>query len=216
MRLLITAGLVLSLAGAAGAANLTGNIGTVHGTQAPAGCVVTCPAGSVNENEPVCYDGYYDNTNGGCNSTGWTALDPQSGNTGVGCGQAGTYYYGYYSYRDTDWWLCCSDGSGLQSESVEGEFDPMVILIYAYSGVISCSNYTYVYTYGIRCNAGASTASANCGAADAEFWPWVGTQVFGYGVPCGSDYVVTVDGIKSCGTVANEASTWGNVKALYH
>jgi hypothetical protein len=212
MRLLITAVLVL-FAGAATAANLTSNVGTTHG-HSDAQCELTCPAGAIDENEPVCYDGYYDATNGGCNSVGWTDLCPQSGNVATACGTAGTFYYGYYSYRDTDWFRAYSDGSPAASVCIEAEFAPFVILISQPAGGINCYNYTYVYTFGVACNAAASCATGYVGAQGTEFWPWAGTQVFGYGVPCGSEYIMTVSGAW-CGGTANEAATWGTVKALY-
>jgi len=217
MRLLITAVLVLGLVGVAGAANLTKNIGTTHVKGPVALCTEPCRAGDVNENEPVCYDGYYDYTNGGCNSVGWTDL-PAQGTDCIGhaCGQSGTYYYGYYSYRDTDWFRCTTFAAANTNETVTAEFAPMVILIYASSGTISCYNYTYTYVYGTAC--AASVASAYIPQVSSEFWPWVGPQSFGYGVPCGSKYImdVTNDMGPTCGGVPTQVTTWGNVKALYH
>jgi hypothetical protein len=53
--------------------------------------------------------------------------------------------------------------------------------------------------------------------AGEELWVWVGPSVFA-DVPCGSEYVLTVDGVTthaSCAPIAAERTSWGRVKGLY-
>lgn len=174
-------------------------------------CVVECPAGAALENEPDCYDGYWDTTDGGCNSSGWITLEAQADNCGILCGKSGTYLYGGYSYRDTDWYSCTSIG-GLNTMDCVGEFPIQIIMLYAQSGVISCQNYTYVYTTAAMC----ANAHLQVNLAQgAIFWPWVGPSVFA-GVPCGSDYVMNVCGITGGQPpVPTQNTSWGTIKHLY-
>ena len=63
---------------------------------------VDCPPGSTPEGEPVCYDDYIDQTNGGCGSDPVVFGEVSCGETI--CGTAGTFYFGSLEYRDTDWY----------------------------------------------------------------------------------------------------------------
>jgi len=168
-------------------------------------CVITCPGGAELEGEPVCHDDYYDSYNGGCNSVGWQDICPQNGNHAVLCGESGTYYYFGLSYRDTDWFRVYGTG-GTMTATLEGDFNTQLIFIYG----TNCASPLYDYTTGVPCSPVSLSRTVGAGV---ETWIWVGASQFS-GIPCGSDYVLTLDGIYCTGT-ATENATWGNVKSLY-
>ena len=58
---------------------------------------VICPPGAFDEEEPDCYDGYEDETNGGCSVLAWSYPGL---NTFI-CGTTGNYNDN--SWRDMDW-----------------------------------------------------------------------------------------------------------------
>jgi hypothetical protein len=152
-------------------------------------CDVVCPAGSQMEGEPACYDGYVDNYNGGCNSTGWTVVCGDANNQRDVCGLSGTYIYNGGSYRDTDWYDCTGIG-GTASMDVEAEFALQIIFIYG----TDCNNLLYDYTTAPMCVHAILSRSV---AAGVHFWPWVGASVFS-GVPCTSEYWMHLTGIGTC------------------
>lgn len=61
---------------------------------------VTCPTGATPEGEPVCYDDYEDNFNGGCGSNPTVFGNISCGETV--CGTSGTFLFQSSQYRDTD------------------------------------------------------------------------------------------------------------------
>lgn len=171
-------------------------------------CVVTCPAGALLEGEPDCYDGYYDSFDGGCNGAGWLTICPQNGSEAVMCGKSGTYLYQGMSYRDTDWFSVWGTG-GTMTETCVADFPLQLIFIYG----TNCSSPSYDYTVAGPCQ---SVSLSRTVASGVEAWMWVGASQFN-GVPCGSNYVLSMSGIGAGGpcTSATENKTWGTVKGLY-
>ena len=172
-------------------------------------CVVDCPTGAQDENEPVCGDGYYDTTNGGCNSTGWTILCPQDGDNAVLCGTSGNYVYSGLTYRDTDWITAYGTG-GTLSATVRAEFPVQFIFI----AITDCSLPDYDITSGPACT---DLTLSRTVAAGAPVWLWVGPSVFN-GVPCGADYTLTVSGLGTgdgCEPSPVLDKSWGEIKGLY-
>jgi hypothetical protein len=149
-------------------------------------CDVVCPAGSQMEGEPACYDGYVDNYNGGCNSTGWTVVNGDANGNADVCGLSGTYIYNGGSYRDTDWYDCVG-GGGTASMAVEAEFALQIIFIYG----TDCNNLLYDYTTAPMC---VTATLSRTVASGVHFWPWVGASVFS-NVPCTSAYWMHLTGI---------------------
>ena len=158
-------------------------------TGAPGPCDLVCPQGALQENEPPCGDNYYDTTNGGCNSSGWTDMCPQDGTHAVMCGESGTYLYYGSSYRDTDW-IRVRGNNETMTATIEAEFAVQFIFIY----VADCNNLQYDLTTANPC---VPATLSRYVAFDQEVWIWIGPQVFS-GVPCGKEWILTMDGI-SCG-----------------
>jgi hypothetical protein len=174
-------------------------------TEAGGPCDVVCPAGGLIEGEPDCGPDYYDSYNGGCNSVGWQDICPTEGNHADMCGKSGTYTYFGLSYRDTDWFSVIGNG-GTMTMTLEGEFATQLIFIYG----TDCANPLYDYTTGAPC----SPVSLSRTVADGSIvWPWVGPSVFS-GVPCSSEYVLSLDGIR-CEPTATENTSWGTIKARF-
>lgn len=170
-----------------------------------------CPAGADVEGEPVCYDNYTDTYNGGCNSTPYVfqPLCPTDGNTAVMCGETGTYLYFGYSYRDTDWYTAYGCDATMTA-SLIAEVPIQLIFIYG----TDCLYPTYDYISGGAC---ATLQLSQYVASGQYVWLWVGPASF-TGIPCGSDYVLTVTGIcdgPDCQPDAVEESSWGGVKTLF-
>lgn len=172
-------------------------------------CIVDCPTGAQQENEPDCYDNYYDTTNGGCNSTGWSLVCPQDGANAVFCGTGGTYLYNGFSYRDTDWIIAYGTG-GTLTGTVRAEFPVQFIFIYG----TDCNNLGYDITSGAACQ--DVSLSRNV-AAGVPVWFWVGANQFN-GIPCGSNYTLTVSGLGTgdgCEPSPVLDKSWGEIKGLY-
>lgn len=167
-------------------------------------CVVECPEGAQEEGEPPCGDNYYDEYNGGCNSTGWTLVPGDDQGCATVCGKSGTYLYQGLSYRDTDWYQCFA-GGGDALVTCTAEFPLQLILIYG----PDCNNLQYDLTTAGPCQPASLSWTFGAGA---EFWVWVGAQVFS-GIPCDADYVFDICGLEG-GTPTVEKS-WGSIKNIY-
>lgn len=168
-------------------------------------CALVCPPGAMLEGEPDCYDGYYDAFNGGCNSVGWEDILPTSGNHADLCGKSGTYSYYGLSYRDTDWFTATGMGANM-TMTLNPSFPGVLIFIYG----TDCANPLYDFTTTTPC---VPVSLSRYVADGSVVWPWVGGNQFS-GIPCGSDYILSLDGIKPSGT-AVENATWGAIKTRY-
>lgn len=164
-------------------------------------CVVECPPGALQEGEPPCVDNYYDQYNGGCNSTGWTLVEAQEGGCATMCGLSCTYSYQGLSYRDTDWFTMNAVGGMVTTECV-AEFPLQFIFIYG----ADCNNLLYDLATGGPCQPVQLNRNMSAGV---EFWLWVGAQVFS-GVP-ESAYAFDVCGIEG-GAIPTVETTWGSIK----
>ncbi len=168
-------------------------------------CDLVCPDGALQEGEPECGDNYYDATNGGCNSEGWTDMCPQDGNHAVMCGKGGTYLYYGSSYRDTDWIRVYGNGETMTA-TCTAEFPVQFIFIYN----PDCYNLLYDLTTASAC---IPATLSRYVAAGQEVWMWVGTQQFN-GVPCDKEWILEMTGIY-CEGVPADKSSWGTIKNMY-
>ncbi|MGD8450984.1 MAG: hypothetical protein PVJ57_04125 [Phycisphaerae bacterium] len=80
-------------------------------------CMVPCEP---NEGEEVCYDGYDDTYNAGCNSDPPTFQPIACGETI--CGTSGVFAFGTSTYRDMDWYQVTLDHSSIITWSGIAEF----------------------------------------------------------------------------------------------
>lgn len=145
-------------------------------------CEITCPTYGIQEGEPVCYDGYVDNYNGGCNSTPYVFQPIQCGQTI--CGTSGTFIGpdGVSQYRDTDWFELDLATPTTITWVAYGNFPMQTFVIGA-----PCPGTILGQATAAIC----SLATINYNALPGSYYLWVGPQVF-TGIPCGAPYVATV------------------------
>ena len=169
-----------------------------------------CPAGAQLEGEPTCFDGYIDNTNGGCNSTPtvYTQI-PCDDRTHYVCGTYGTFNAG--GTRDTDWYRMTVTAPTTITATVVGEGVSGSAIAILDANADPCN------PINILCgdfNPSAAcvprTCSANVGPGSYIIFT---ASFFGDGTPCGADYVLAIEG-NACPT-PTAASSWGKVKKIY-
>jgi hypothetical protein len=148
---------------------------------------LTCPAGSIAEGEPDCFDGYIDNFNGGCNSTpNIFSLLPNGCNQTI-CGKSGLYNTG--SNRDTDWYqFTTTDSTEIYVEGI-AEFDLQIGIIDGNAGCPVGSFLTYTSSLE------GQTGSFSYVIGPGTWWIWAGPASFS-GWVCGSDYILTIKTIE--------------------
>ncbi|MBM3307949.1 MAG: hypothetical protein FJY74_06470 [Candidatus Eisenbacteria bacterium] len=160
-------------------------------------CELDCGACDRTELEPICEDDWEDIWNGGCNSSPevFQTLAPYYGRITV-CGTSGTYLYGSLNYRDTDWY----EIELLETTTVRfGCTAEFPVLIFFINGTAGCGALEVVdMATADACDEAWVEATVGPGT----YWLWVGSQTFD-GVPCGSEYLMTVDGFYADSCVAD-------------
>lgn len=152
-------------------------------------CEIEIPVCYLYENEPDCYDEYVDDFNGGCNDSSepFTVLPRSFGQPLVVWGRAGTYLFGAVNYRDTDWYEMVLDQPTEMTISCIAEFPAA----YGYiDGTAGCPPVAYeLEEVPGECVESSMTWMLGPGT----FWLFVAPLAYD-GIPCGSDYVMTVHG----------------------
>lgn len=178
-------------------------------TECPPPCDSSCPAGGIAEAEPVCGDGYEDVTNGGCNSVPpvFTSLDCNDEGITV-CGEYGNYVFDGLSYRDTDWYQVVLTDPTVLEACVCGAAGTQLAIVDGTNGCdafsIACGSVFAAPNEGVCCSVGLNPGT---------YWIFVATDGFS-GVPCGTDYRLTVTGF-NCPPVSATPADWSKVKGLY-
>lgn len=175
------------------------------------GCDLDCPPEAVIEQEPWCEDNWVDRWNGGCNSvpTIFEVIEPCClGEIITLCGTSGTYRYDTLHYRDTDWFELNVTEPTTITWCCVGAFPMQMMLIDEIDG---CNEYDIVDERTADfCEEACITYALDPGT----WWLWVGPSVF-YGVPCGTAYIMTIDGFNTGIPSGAYAESWGTVKSLY-
>jgi hypothetical protein len=148
-------------------------------------CDVVCPPGGVDEGEPVCYDDYVDETNGGCN---WSPFVFQPINCGdTICGTSGVYSFGTSTYREMDWFTLDLAGPATITWSGVGEFPVALWILDA--GSEDCSDMvTLAFNSTIPCD----TLSISVDVPAGVYWFIIAPADWG-DYPCGVEYVAWLD-----------------------
>jgi hypothetical protein len=167
-------------------------------------CTTPCPPGHVVENEPLCGTNYVDHWNGGCNSEPPVFSSPCSKN----CGEYGGFAFDGQDYRDTDWYYVQVDYTVDITFCVQGELETLMGVI---DGNAGCPVNAFLESKVLEvCEEGCIDRTFGPGI----WWFFVAPSDFGPDAgPCGSRYVMTLDGI--CVPVAVEPSTWGRIKEQF-
>ena len=164
----------------------------------------SCPPSSQIEGEPLCGDGYVDSFNGGCNSTPrvYSLVFCRTI-----CGETGTYILDGQPRSDTDWYrIVVGPGSFSYSGIAAGFVLRLSVL------TNQCPPVTLSTTTSLSCQLPAPLVFNGPGAFVLVASPDDLT-----GVPCPSEYVLTVSGpgINAICESAVENTSWGHIKARY-
>ena len=170
-------------------------------------CDVICEG--VPEGEPICYDGYDDVYNGGCNSDPNIFQILPVGVTTL-CGTSGVYDFFGATYRDTDWFQIYPCGGVPISLTVEAEFG----VLFGFINVDDCGNPAWIGSYAIAdaCTPTTITEYLPYGRCAIVVLPesWDASYV------CGTEYSMTIEGYdEHCDPTPVEDASWGSIKALY-
>ena len=149
------------------------------------------------EGEPTCMNEYNDQYNGGCNSTPYVyqpiPIDPVGtcDNVFTVCGESGTFMYGGYNYRDTDWFEFYTGTHTEITFSCVGDFPMMIAILDGNPspGPDPCNDGDLIIDM-IDVGPG-DVATLSGSVEEGTYWLWVGPSVF-EGVQCGSPYVMAV------------------------
>jgi hypothetical protein len=181
-------------------------------SECPPPCVVECPPGSALEGEPSCYDDYVDATNGGCNSAPpvYTNIECNDGTATV-CGTTGTYLYQGAQYRDTDWYQFTLTTPTHVKYCINAETTTLIAILDGTAGCPPPGSDPPIlcFQFGNPCTPVCCEADLGPGT----YWLFVAPDVF-TGVPCGTDYVLTLDG-NGCPPVSVQPAQWSTVKGMY-
>jgi hypothetical protein len=172
-------------------------------------CVLEVPPDAIVEREPTCEDGSADSWNGGCNSDPY-AFDTvaPSDSTITLRGWSGTYTSSDVDYRDTDWYRLDVAQEDTITFCGTAEF-PLLLWFLQKGPGEGCDDLVHLdHVTGTVCDEVCLTATV----APGEYWLWVGPSVY-TGIPCGSGYVVTIDGFEAPSPV--QVASWGTIKAMY-
>ena len=172
-------------------------------TECPPPCVVTCPDGAVQENEPNC--GIPTDTfNGGCNSTPNVFSNLVCDDTGVTvCGKYGAVG----GTRDTDWYRVTMTSPGTLTVCMTGEYPSATAILNAVCPPTAVD--ILDFQVGDPCVPFCATANVAAGT----YYIFAATNGFD-GFACDGDYVLDIDGY-NCPPVGVEAANWSSVKTLF-
>jgi len=158
-------------------------------TCGPEPCELTCPPGSVPEQE-VCGT----STNAGCGAHP-PVFEPIACNSTV-CGTSRVWEGGGVPYRDTDWYALNLAGPATVTVTVTAEFPALVILFDA--GSANCADYTQVDAASATQVCDPISVTANLAAG--WYWVWVGPTDWYTPVECGDNdlYLLEVQCTEPC------------------
>lgn len=151
-------------------------------------CDLECPPCAYLENEPWCEDEFEDTFNGGCNYSPYVfeTILPSYGMITV-CGTGGTYMVGGSNYRDLDWYEIVLTQETQIIWTCIAEFEAHIFLV---DGTGGCGDFVILDDLVIpECEEGVLSASLPPGT----YWLVAATYEYS-GVPCGSDYIMTIEG----------------------
>ncbi len=171
----------------------------------PIPCTPLCPSGAFHEGEPTCYPDYDDVYNGGCNSTPPVFQTIPAAAVLTICGESGVFPFGTSTYRDTDWYEVTLTEDRQVTLTMCSSFPSLFGFLDASLG---CgAPVFYAYTTGDAFFLKELSAFLTAG----PWWIFVSTADWG-NYPCGSEYVLEVEGTAYSPV---EDATWTTIKALY-
>jgi hypothetical protein len=173
-------------------------------------CHLECPPDAIIEGEPICYDGYYDTYNGGCNVLPFPVfqiLEPTDPAFTI-CGTTGVFPLDTLLYRDTDWFQMDFSSTSMVCLSGDAEVPCYFLIIDGRGG---CSG-SAIVAYGVA--GPCAPLSDICYVCDeGTWWAWAGPNAWDPSFACGSLYNLTI----TCAYIPTptDATTWGRVKGMF-
>ncbi|MBK6765014.1 MAG: choice-of-anchor J domain-containing protein [bacterium] len=178
-------------------------------------CDVVCPPEATPEGEPVCFDGYDDIYNGGCNDVFGGSITPIDCGALV-CGTYGTHLNSTGAgVRDTDWYLLnVADDNDSVFVCVAGDAPTQLAII----PVGDCNALVILYNVvSLSCETQCFVGCLPAG----QYWIFVASAA-GNTVACGSQYVLQVGCMPCsepfvchCGEAANSHCTYAVDNTTY-
>jgi hypothetical protein len=163
-----------------------------------------CPPYALVEGEPVCYTGYTDAYNGGCNSSP-NVFQPIAFPQTI-CGTSGVYMFGTSTHRDTDWYQFTLTATTNVKFCVCAQFTPLLGFIDASLG---CGLPQFItYTTGTANTDVCLTYTLPAGT----YWAFVAPSSWDPSFTCGVKYRAT---LWDENYTPVESASWGTLKALY-
>jgi len=144
-------------------------------------CLVPCPGGGVAEGEPVCFDGYIDEFNGGC-----TALAPTFSAITLGstaCGTSGLFDDS--DGIDFDWYALTIDEATEITLTARAEFVPRIWILDAGGG---CPGDVIATDATTECLDVAISAAVEPG----PYWVVIAPNAFTDSATCGAAYTLSL------------------------
>ena len=149
-----------------------------------------CPGHAFEEGEPVPFDEYIDEYNGGCDSSPpvFQYCEPSDpGADQTYCGTSGTFLLQGEPARDTDWYEVSLDEGGELGFSVIADFPVQIVLI---DGNYGCEDPPILE---LAVAAPGDHQGVYAEVAAGTYWLWVGPESY-EGVPPGAEYLMRIVG----------------------
>lgn len=149
-------------------------------------CDITCPGGSVNENEPVCANEYVDVTNGGCFAVAENFTNIACGQTF--CGTSGTFTVGGINNSDDDFYRFTLASTTDITWSATGEFCILAAIFQAGPTGFECDS---AIVLDVATAPACSTATISLRLTAGTYYGYVSTALT-TGVTCGTPYYASL------------------------
>ncbi len=146
-------------------------------------CIAPCPPEGVDEGEPICYDGYVDEFNGGCNAD-LQLFSPVAPGQTV-CGTSGIFFGPVEQEPDFDWYEVKVTADSLLSWNSHAEFPAAAWIV---DGSEGCPGYVLAEALTYECFDNPLAADVGPGTYWLVIAPWAWTDSSN----CGTRYYGTV------------------------
>lgn len=153
-------------------------------------CITFCPPDGIPEGEPVCFPGYEDEFNGGCDAD-VQVFSPISFCDTI-CGQSGVFKTGPDFFTDFDWYEIVVDQPTQLNWTVEAEFPAVVAIV---NGNFGCDDYTIL---SIATPQECTPVTLTEPVQPGTYWLVVGPNGANDLAFCGAHYTATLTGPKPC------------------